>query len=162
MQPSIFKYGDYKVYIEDAISSMPRNGRGVKVLESLLFLKEVGLVVEVDGRFEAGRAIVHLDGDSPHVTKHHSHLRLKAIDSAIKIESKLVCPRLSSSGELRTIRKSAERFLSFGVSVTCATGLRPIPALLINCFFTLRVISRAVFTVADADIVSITIFVVCV
>lgn len=53
-----------------------------KILEALAFLKEVGLVTESDGRLDAGRTIVHLDGDSHHITKHHTHLRMKAIDSA--------------------------------------------------------------------------------
>jgi hypothetical protein len=38
------------------------------------------------GKLEARRSIVHVDGDSHHITKQHSRLRLKAIDSAVLMD----------------------------------------------------------------------------
>jgi hypothetical protein len=60
--------------------------RALKLSESLvekviLFLLSCGLLVEKNGEFQAGPSYLHLDRESPNISKHHSNWRMVAIQS---------------------------------------------------------------------------------
>jgi uncharacterized protein (TIGR02147 family) len=52
-----------------------------KVAEVLRFLVSANLVREKAGRYEAGQTQLHLAGDSPNISKHHTNWRTRAIVS---------------------------------------------------------------------------------
>ena len=52
-----------------------------KVNEVLTFLQKVGLIVEKEGRLVIGPSHIHLEDDSPMISKHHSNWRMKAINA---------------------------------------------------------------------------------
>lgn len=58
-----------------------------KVIDILNFLVSVGLVVKVEGRYSIGTSHIHLEHDSPMISKHHSNWRVKAIQSLDEVHS---------------------------------------------------------------------------
>lgn len=56
-----------------------------KMGEILNFLIRTGLVIENNGIYKVGKADTHLGRKSPHLNKHHSNWRLKAIDAFDKL-----------------------------------------------------------------------------
>lgn len=52
-----------------------------KVTAVLDFLTSVGLIARKDGRYEIGARHIHLENDSPMISKHHTNWRLQAIHS---------------------------------------------------------------------------------
>lgn len=52
-----------------------------RVAEVLEFLCRVGLVAEKKGKYSVGVNRIHLGSDSPHIGKHHTNWRFKAINS---------------------------------------------------------------------------------
>ncbi|MGZ3695243.1 MAG: DUF4423 domain-containing protein [Bdellovibrionota bacterium] len=53
-----------------------------KVAKIMTFLVETGLVVEEKGYFKMGPQSTHLENGSPHLIKHHSNWRIKAVQYA--------------------------------------------------------------------------------
>jgi hypothetical protein len=51
-----------------------------RVQEALSFLERCGLVVREKGRLRVGLVRMHLDDDSPHISRHHTNWRLRAVD----------------------------------------------------------------------------------
>lgn len=52
-----------------------------KLLEILKFLKETGLCEFSNGRYKSGTQSTHIGVDSPHLLKHHTNWRLRAIQA---------------------------------------------------------------------------------
>jgi uncharacterized protein (TIGR02147 family) len=52
-----------------------------RVGEALRFLVASGLAIERKGRYETGPASIHLDNDSPMVSRHHANWRMQALQS---------------------------------------------------------------------------------
>ncbi|MGZ3698691.1 MAG: TIGR02147 family protein [Bdellovibrionota bacterium] len=52
-----------------------------RIAEILQFLVKVGLVLRKDGSYKVGTSHIHLEHDSPLISKHHSNWRLQAIQS---------------------------------------------------------------------------------
>ena len=50
-----------------------------KTVEILEFLESTGLVVKKDGLFHPGNVRIHLESDSPMISKHHTNFRLQAM-----------------------------------------------------------------------------------
>jgi uncharacterized protein (TIGR02147 family) len=57
----------------------------MKVREILDFLKDIGMVIEKDGKFSSGPMVTHLEKKSPLLIKHHTNWRMKAIQAAEKL-----------------------------------------------------------------------------
>src|ERR1035437_9824680 len=51
----------------------------LRTAETLQFLVSVGLATEKEGRFHPGQTLIHLERDSPLISKHHSNWRMQAI-----------------------------------------------------------------------------------
>jgi len=60
------------------------NLRIKKVSEVLEFLTSVGLAVGTHGVYKVGTTRIHLENDSPMISKHHTNWRIRAIDSMDK------------------------------------------------------------------------------
>ncbi|OFZ52321.1 MAG: hypothetical protein A2381_13740 [Bdellovibrionales bacterium RIFOXYB1_FULL_37_110] len=57
----------------------------IQKLNNILdFLISIGLVVESDGKYQVGTARMHLENDSPMISKHHINWRMQAIQSIEK------------------------------------------------------------------------------
>jgi hypothetical protein len=52
-----------------------------RVSEIVAFLLKAGLMSQMKDQLHVGKAQIHLDKSSVHILKHHSHWRLKAIES---------------------------------------------------------------------------------
>lgn len=52
-----------------------------KVVDILNFLQNVGLVIKEENRYRVGTSHIHLEHDSPMISKHHTNWRMKAIQS---------------------------------------------------------------------------------
>lgn len=52
-----------------------------RIADVLEFLQEVGLASEESGIYQVGKALLHLEGNSPNVSKHHSNWRTQAVVS---------------------------------------------------------------------------------
>ena len=52
-----------------------------KVIEVLEFLTRLGLVIKTQDGFQVGTSHIHLEHDSPMISKHHTNWRMRAIQS---------------------------------------------------------------------------------
>ncbi len=52
-----------------------------RTANALLFLASIGLVREVKGKILPGETRIHLESDSPMISKHHTNWRIQAIES---------------------------------------------------------------------------------
>jgi uncharacterized protein (TIGR02147 family) len=59
-----------------------------RVAEILQFLMGVGLVVRKEGNYRIGTTHIHLESDSPMISKHHTNWRLQAIRSLDHLSKK--------------------------------------------------------------------------
>lgn len=78
-----------------------------RALDILNFLAETQLCVVANGRYSMGPQSLHLDRKSPHVTKHHTNWRLRAIEASDKIsedEMMYTAPLSLSKADLKKIR----------------------------------------------------------
>lgn len=81
-------------------SSTGKNGRSLEEImnrfeltraratEVLRFLKDCGLILESEKKFQMSTQSTYLSQDSPHLIKHHSNWRIKAIQTAEVLDSK--------------------------------------------------------------------------
>lgn len=70
--PSITTKEDFSKYLGLSVE---------KITEVLDFLTSVGLILCKDNRYSIGTSSIHLDRQSPMISKHHTNWRMKAIQS---------------------------------------------------------------------------------
>ncbi len=86
-----------------------------KASEALEFLIKQGLVVEVNGKLRMGPNLVHLDAESPQISRHHQSWRLQAFSKYEKIESEnlfYTAPVTLSEKDATQIRNSLLEMIS--------------------------------------------------
>ncbi|MGE3610452.1 MAG: TIGR02147 family protein [Bacteriovoracaceae bacterium] len=80
-----------------------------KVVDVLNFLVSVGLVTKSEGRYSIGTSHIHLEHDSPMISKHHSNWRMKAIQSLDHVKtndlhySSVITCSLEDSQKIKTV-----------------------------------------------------------
>jgi uncharacterized protein (TIGR02147 family) len=80
----------------------------------IAFLMESGLVEERGGYFRMGPQSTHLEKDSPHVVKHHTNWRLKALQSAESLgdsELMFTSPASLSREDFESLRERMVLFI---------------------------------------------------
>lgn len=80
-----------------------------RVAEILQFLVGVGLVVRKSGHYEIGTSHIHLEHDSPVISKHHTNWRLQSIQSLDRISkqdlhySSVITASKKDADEIRSV-----------------------------------------------------------
>jgi uncharacterized protein (TIGR02147 family) len=89
-----------------------------RAVQYLRFLTKTGLCTEAHGRYQMGVQRTFVEQGSPHLLKHHSNWRLKALQKSEAIEEDELMftgPMSLSREDFRQIREEISKFLS-GVS----------------------------------------------
>jgi len=91
-----------------------------RVSAVLQFLLSVGLVVRKEGRYEVGTSHIHLEHDSPMISKHHVNWRLQAMHSLDQMRK----PDLHYSSVISCSKADADEIRS--VLVKAIEGVRAV------------------------------------
>lgn len=85
-----------------------------KALSILEFLSKTGLAVQSRGLFKMGPQLTFLEQGSPHLLKHHSNWRVKAIQSTDELSDEemiFTCPMTLSKQDFLIIRDKLNEFV---------------------------------------------------
>lgn len=132
LQTSIEKNGQTA---EKIASELKLNIR--KVTEVLLFLKEVGLCEEKNGRFSMNSQHIHLEFGSAQLSKHHSNWRIKGlqrIDDIREDELMFTSPISISKSDFLLLREEIVKFLKKATKIVSDSPPEELACLNIDLF----------------------------
>ena len=108
-----------------------------RAAEILRFLVSSGLVKDSDGGFSMGTQSTYIAEDSPHILKHHSNWRIKALQKSesLKSDELMYSGQFSiSADDFRNLREQIAEFLKNANSTVKASNAETLACLNIDWF----------------------------